>query len=79
MEYAKKHEKIGMALICLPTRRKPVRVVAAPFSDSNMRSTTALPLVSKTDQKMNGYGFYRSEYATGDTGCEPHLTPRSGS
>ncbi|WP_133160903.1 hypothetical protein [Pseudomonas laurylsulfativorans] len=79
MEYGKKDEKNAMAFIGLPTRRKPVMVLAAPFSDGDMRPIRALPLVSKVDQKMNWYGFFRSEYATGDTGCEPHLTPRSGS
>jgi len=26
---------------------------------------------------MNGDGFFRSEYATGDTGSDPHLTPEA--
>jgi hypothetical protein len=34
-------------------------------------------LVSKIDQKMNGLGFFRSEYATGGTGTDPHLTPEA--
>jgi hypothetical protein len=54
-------------------------VLAAPSRDSNMRPVSALPLVSKIDQKMNGDGFFRSEYATDDTDTDAHLTPRSGS
>jgi hypothetical protein len=79
LEYAKKGEKICTAFISLPTRRKPFRATAAPSSDSNVQLTTTLPLVSKFDQKMNGDGFFRSEYATGGTGNDAHLTPRSGS
>ncbi|MGF6558473.1 hypothetical protein ABIA48_004853 [Pseudomonas sp. S30_BP2TU TE3576] len=36
-----------------------------------------LPLVGRTDQKMNGIGFFRSEYAAGNTGSAPHLTPEA--
>jgi len=36
-----------------------------------------LPSVSKIDQKMNGDRFFRSEYAAGDTGSDPHLTPEA--
>ncbi|MGZ9738387.1 hypothetical protein [Pseudomonas azerbaijanorientalis] len=74
LEYAKKHEKIDGALIRLPTRRKPVVLLAAPSGDSNMKSISVLPLVSKIDQKMNGDGFFRSEYATGHTGSDAQLT-----
>jgi len=49
-------------------------VLAAPSSDGNVRSFSALPLVSKIDQKMNGDGFFRSEYATGHTGSDAQLT-----
>jgi hypothetical protein len=79
LEYAKKSEKICTAFICLPIRRKTFRATPAPSSDSNVRPTTTLPSVSKFDQKMNGHGFFRSEYATGGTGNDAHLTPRSGS
>ena len=58
----------------LPTRRKPVMVLAASSGDSNMRPVSALPLVSKIDQKMNADGFFRSEYATGHTGSDAQLT-----
>jgi hypothetical protein len=49
-------------------------VLAAPSSDGNVRPVSALPLVSKIDQKMNADGFFRSEYATSHTGSDAQLT-----
>jgi hypothetical protein len=49
-------------------------VLAAPSRDGNMPPVSALPLVSKIDQKMNAHGFFRSEYATGHTGSDAQLT-----
>ncbi|WP_458372764.1 hypothetical protein [Pseudomonas laurylsulfatiphila] len=49
-------------------------VLAAPSRDGNITPVSALPLVSKIDQKMNGDGFFRSEYATGHTGSDAQLT-----
>jgi hypothetical protein len=58
---------------------KPVIVLAGAILAGNERLAISLPLVRTTDQKMNGTGFFRSEYATDDTGSAPSPDPRSGS
>ncbi|MNR06517.1 hypothetical protein D3C85_1225900 [compost metagenome] len=77
MESGKKDEKIGAALICLPTRRKASNGAGCAIQAGNKRLAISLPLVRTIDQKTNGSGVFRSEYATGDTGSAPHLTPEA--
>src|SRR5207253_5443690 len=73
----KKDEKIGGALICLPTRRKPSNGAGCAIQAGNVRLSISLPFVGTIDQKMNGLGLFRSEYAAGDTGSDPHLAPEA--
>jgi hypothetical protein len=75
----KKTKKSAVLSTTFRLAEKPVTTRAAPPRLAMCNHPWTLPLVSKTDQKMNGDGFFRSEYAAGDTGSDPHLTPRSGS